>query len=301
MNLDYEVSDQMKKLWAVELSLFEKLKEICKKHGLTYYASDGTLLGAARHNGFIPWDDDMDFFLLWPDYQKFMHVAPQECRYPFFFQGIYSDVNAMAVSSRLRRSDTTGFTKWESENAASGYNLGVFIDIFPLFYVPDSMEERARQKKEVMQLWRCIHGHDALLRQKRGEPVNEQYLSFVPEYLKLCSDRGIAHVCDPDIVWLKEEYLKACAWGEAEAKEVGATSIRCHAQTMMWNAEWFEHSVELPFENTSVNCPAEYEKVLEREYGDWRTPVRGGSEHEMFVLDTETPWEEYLTDHPLGK
>ena len=200
MNPDYVVSDEMKKLWEVELSLLEKLKEICQKWNLTYYASDGTLLGAVRHKGFIPWDDDMDFFLMWPDYKKLMEVAPQECQYPFCFQGIYSDPNAMAVSSRLRRSDTTGFTKWEHENAEPGYDLGIFIDIFPLFFVPDSLQERAEQREKVMHLWRCIHGHDALIRLQRGDFVNEKYKSFIPEYLSLCRDRSICCVENPNIV-----------------------------------------------------------------------------------------------------
>ena len=288
------VSEETKKLWEVELSLFEKLKEICKKWNLTYYAADGTLLGAARHKGFIPWDDDMDFFLMWPDYQKFLKLAPQECQYPFFFQGIYSDQHALVVESRLRRSDTTGITKWEHENVAPGYDLGISIDIFPLFYVPESMEERTKQKEQVMHLWRCVHGHDALLQKKRGSAVDERYESFIPEYLDLCAERGIEDVENPDIVWLKEEYLKACAWDEKKTKEVGRTAAKCHVPSEMWDAEWFEQCIELPFEGTTINCPAGYEKILEREFGDWRTPVMGTAEHELFAVDTETPWKQYL-------
>ena len=181
MDLKYVVSEETKKLWAVELSLFEKFKEICNKWNLTYYASDGTLLGAARHKGFIPWDDDMDFGMLWPDYKKLMEIAPKECDYPFVFQGIYSDPYSMVVGSRLRRSDTTGVTKWEYENIGPEHDLGVFIDIFPLFSVPDSEEERAEQKEKVMHLWRCIHGHDALILQKKGKMINDKYVSFIPE------------------------------------------------------------------------------------------------------------------------
>ena len=294
MDLDYVVSEETKKLWAVELSLFEKFKEICNKWNLTYYAADGTLLGAVRHKGFIPWDDDMDFWMLWPDYKKLMEVAPKECGFPFVFQGIYSDPYSMVVASRLRRSDTTGFTKWEYENIGPEHDLGVFIDIFPLFYVPDSEEERAEQKENVMHLWRCIHGHDALILQKKGKIINEKYLSFIPEYLELCKKRGISAVDDFDITWLKEEYLEACTGTGTKTSSVGVTATRCHDPHQMWDLEWFEHSVKIAFENTTINCPGEYEKVLEREYGDWRTPIMGGSEHEMFAVDTETPWKRYL-------
>lgn len=294
MKTEFTVSAELKALWTVELSLLEKLKEICAKWNLTYYASDGTLLGAIRHKGFIPWDDDMDFYLPWPDYRKLMEVAPRECQYPYCFQGIYSEPNAMAVSSRLRRSDTTGFTRWERENAGPGYDLGIFIDVFPLFFLPETAEERTDQKQKVMHLWRCIHGHDALLRLRRGENVSEQYESFIPEYLKLCSARNLTRVDDPDIVWLKEEYLEACAWGLDHAREVGTTSYRCHLSSMIWDAAWFARSIELPFENTTISCPAGYEKILEREYGDWRTPVRTGADHEMFVADTKTPWKQFL-------
>ncbi len=284
------MSNDLKKLWDIELSLLEKLKEICIKYDLTYYAGWGTLLGAIRHKGFIPWDDDMDFALPWPDYKKLMEVAPKECSFPFFFQSIYTERDAMAYACRLRRSDTTGFTKWEYENIGPGYNLGIFIDIFPLFYVPDSMEERALQKENVMYLWRCLHGHYAYVQKKRGGIVNKRYESSFSDYSDLCEKKG--HCIDEDATWLKEEYLKACIW-DKRTKEVGTTSSGCHKPTSMWIAEWFDHTIELPFENTTVMCPAEYEKVLGKTYGDWRTPVRGGSDHQMVAVDTEVPWIEF--------
>ncbi len=284
MNID------LRKLQEVELSLLEKFKEICKKYDLTYYAACGTLLGAVRHKGFIPWDDDMDLLLPWQDYLRLLEIAPRECEHPFFFQSIYTERDAMANASRLRRSDTTGFTKWEYENVGPCYNLGVFIDIFPLFFVPDTIEERAAQKEKVMHAWRCIHGHDAYVQQKRGGFVNKQYESYIPEFKRLCEIKGLS--IDNDITWLKEQYLKACVWNK-RTKEVGTTSSRCHKPTLMWDAKWFDRVVELPFENTTIICPAEYEKVLEKSYGNWRTPVRGSSDHEMAAIDTETPWRKF--------
>ena len=79
------------KIWNIELDLLEKLKSICKKYNLEYCASSGTLLGAARHKGFIPWDDDIDVFLMWADYKKLLEVAPKECQYPYFFQSFLTE------------------------------------------------------------------------------------------------------------------------------------------------------------------------------------------------------------------
>ena len=279
--------NDLRELWDVELSLLEKFKDICKKYDLTYYAGWGTLLGAARHKGFIPWDDDMDLALPWPDYKKLTEVAPKECSYPFFFQGIYTEPDAMAYACRLRRSDTTGFTKWEYENVRPGYDLGVFIDIFPLFYIPDLEEEKALQKEKIMHIWNCLHGRYAYAQEKRGGAVNQRYAAHLQDYKDICEKRG--HSIDDDAAWLKEEYLDACVWNK-RTKLVGPTSSDCHKPNQMWNAEWFDRTAELPFENTTVCCPAEYEKILETTYGDWRTPVMGGALHEMAVVDTRTPW-----------
>jgi lipopolysaccharide cholinephosphotransferase len=293
------MNNQLEKIWIVELSLLEKLKEICKKHDLTYYASCGTLLGTVRHKGFIPWDDDMDLFLLWPDYQKLMEVAPKECEYPYFFQSIYTEKDAMPSACRLRRSDTTGFTRWEDENVGPAYDRGIFIDIFPLFYVPDSDEDRAKQKKQVIGTWECIRGFDAIMQKKRGGHVNKEYESYIPKYLDFCERNKIENPDEFNIVILKKAYLEACASEMNRTKELGATSSKCHQPNLMWNTEWYDHIVELPFENTTISCPADYEKVLEKQYGDWRTPVRGGALHEMVIIDAETPWRKSIFESKM--
>ena len=74
----YYVSDSMKKVWAIELDLIRKFVEVCDKHGLRYFMDGGTLLGAVRHQGFIPWDDDADMIMPREDYNKLWYVAAEE-------------------------------------------------------------------------------------------------------------------------------------------------------------------------------------------------------------------------------
>ena len=86
---DYVVSSQMKQVWAVELDLLNKILEVCKKYNIKIIASGGTLLGAVRHKGFIPWDDDIDLMMMRDQYDKLCDVAEKEFKYPYFFQTEY--------------------------------------------------------------------------------------------------------------------------------------------------------------------------------------------------------------------
>lgn len=278
-------TENRKKLWKIQLDLLKKLKLVCAKQQLTCFATAGTLLGAVRHQGFIPWDDDIDVGLMWTDYQKLLQIAPNEFKYPYCFQSYLTDKEGEVNGSRLRRSDTTGFTVWEYENTGREYDRGIFIDIFPLFYVPDDPIIRALQKEKVLYFWQCIRGHDAYSALQSGRKVNEDYRKYIPVYESVREYMTIEE--------LKTKYLEACAMVNIPQKEIGATASRVHLPKMMWNSEWFERFVELPFEDTTITCPIEYEKVLEKQYGDWRIPVIGGAMHTMVAVDTETPWKEF--------
>ena len=277
----------MNPIWKVQLDLLEKFKQICNKYGLEYFALSGTLLGAVRHKGYIPWDDDIDVFLKWPDFKKLMEVAPSECEYPYFFQCIYTEEYNMSSACRLRRSDTTGFTEWELENTPPEYDKGIFIDIIPMFNLPDSPEERTPFREKVIYHWELVQGH-LYVNLGRGRKIpEEEKQKYIDEYLDYVKNNP-----DTDVTKLKELYLEACAY-PIEGKELGATSIKCFYRPLTWNREWFDGHVDLPFEDTTISCPVCYEEVLCRGFGDWRTPVKNASHHTMIAVDTERPWTEF--------
>ena len=83
------VDTHRKSLWNVQIGLINEVARICEKYNLKYFAAYGTLLGAARHGGFIPWDDDVDLFMLRPDYEKFKQLAAEEIKYPYYLDAYW--------------------------------------------------------------------------------------------------------------------------------------------------------------------------------------------------------------------
>ncbi len=147
----YTVTSSMKKIWAVELDLLAKFDEVCSKHAIQYVALWGTALGAVRHNGFIPWDDDIDVGMDRENYDKLCAIAPKEFKEPYFFQNALTDRAYFSPMARLRNSLTTaairGFDTLD-------YNNGIYIDI-------DILDGLAQSK--VQWHWQNILKHIALI------------------------------------------------------------------------------------------------------------------------------------------
>lgn len=292
MNEAYVVSEATKKLWKVELDLLQKFTQICSKYGLKWYAIGGTLLGAARHQGFIPWDDDIDIGMPYEDYRVFLELAKRECVYPYYLHCHLTDpANGGIMNARLRRSDTTGVTQWEYDNIGSSmkipYNMGIWIDIFPLCNIPETLEEKENQKTSIMEMWKAVRGYNALESQKNGRKSGKtEYNQYINDYEVLSKYLTIGEI--------KSLYVDRCGMIKRETTMIGVTSYRTFAPRFMWKAEWFRETCELPFEDTKIICPKYYDEVLTTTYNDWRTPVYNAGCHEMYAFDPEIAYTDYF-------
>ena len=143
----FTVTKKMKEVWAVELDLLAELLRVCNKNNIKIFASGGTMLGAVRHQGFIPWDDDIDMMMFRDDYERLCEIAGSEFQYPYFFQTEYTDPGSLRGHAQLRNSLTTGIL--ESELGKRKFNQGIFLDIFPLDVVTDNEEDFQKQGKNV--------------------------------------------------------------------------------------------------------------------------------------------------------
>lgn len=280
--IEFQQSPRLKKLQAVELDIFKEFKRVCQKHGIRYFAAGGTMLGAARHHGFIPWDDDIDVQMFYKDFRKFEEIAPIEFKHPYSYQSFKTDILVdISPAARIRNSETTGCTKWEFDNIRStSYNRGIFIDIFVLFPIPDSKQERDIQKKHIDWAYRAIRGWYADKNRQIG--LNSSYDNYLSDWEKVSKEYSIEQI--------KQMYFDFCNVRGDSFKEIGQTSFRTHNSHFMWNKEWFEEAIELPYEDTTITCPHMYDEFLQKQFGDWKTPVFNGAMHEMFLFDTDIPY-----------
>ena len=132
--------ENLKQIRRIELEIYHKLDEICKKYNLTYVSGFGTTLGAIRHKGFIPWDDDMDFLMPRRDYEKLVKVAVKELRGSNYeFLEPRTTKGYVMTFAKISRKDTTFI---EGTDKHFIYHTGVYIDIFPMDYWPQNKKKR---------------------------------------------------------------------------------------------------------------------------------------------------------------
>lgn len=130
----------------IMLDILKEVHRICEKHNLRYFLSDGTLLGAVRHQGFIPWDDDLDISMPREDYNKFMAIAQGELSEDYFMQTMKTDPYYKLYHVPLKVRYNKSLFIEDGENHKK-YHQGIYIDIFPMDKAPDSMGKYSLQSK----------------------------------------------------------------------------------------------------------------------------------------------------------
>lgn len=280
---DFFVSEKRKKIWYIELELLKKFDEVCTKHHLTYYVDYGTLLGAVRHKGFIPWDDDIDVAMFRDEYAKFQKIASEEFKEPYFFQDSYNSQQIWFIS-KIRDSRTTAI---EFPNTSLEFNQGIFIDIFPIDDAPD----------------------DDISSKVIVEMKREIWMSIVePETLLSHLHKGTKFMLDTDILYdllelpIREKFRQFeefCLSNFGKSKNVNyikRTLFPTGNETR--KKEWYSDTIYLPFENITVPVPIGYDEILKARYGDYSRYDKFSSSHSDVFMDPDTPYINYMQHHP---
>lgn len=223
----------------------------CDRLGLKYYLLGGTLLGAVRHHGFIPWDDDIDVGMFRADYEIFIAEAQKLLPAHLFVQTFRTDPEYPQCFAKLRNSNTTFI---ETTSSKKRINHGVYLDIFPLDYFPErSLPARALSFVKTLLAYRL--GLEYYTPEQSSETPKQKCFSriaraFFPTMQSVLRTMDMLYRSVPASAMV----CNYCgAWGEREIVP----------------AKWFADGVYGQFEGLSVRLPTEYDKYLTNIYGDY--------------------------------
>ncbi len=282
---DHIVTTQMKEIWAVELDLLAEFQRVCDKYNIRYFASGGTLLGAVRHKGFIPWDDDLDIEMFREDYNRLCEVGPKEFKKPYVFQNEYTESGSLRGFSKLRNSQTTAIYEHERLKCFGGYDKGIFIDIFPLDCILDDKEEQRKKKKKANKWCKAyLSSIDISFHRQHNK---NSIIARIKDFL-----RPILYFpCKWSKTWLHYKYEEACSIGNETLTEKVAIYCIFNQRTIHHRID-YEDSVMMDFEFLKIPVPIHYDHWLTNAFGDWHEFVKGGSLHgeNSIFFDTNLPF-----------
>lgn len=291
-NLEEEVIDgylvpaETKKVWAVEMDLAKQLLAVCEKYGLKIWATGGTLIGAVRHRGFIPWDDDMDFCMMREDYNKLVEIGPSEFKEPYFFQSFYTD-SFWGGMIKIRRSDTAMIpSNWNLRE----YNMGIFIDVFVMDAVPKDKKQLYLMYKIIKRLRHILH-NNSIVHTDSLPPLRKLKHRLVSIFFKFIKPSTIQKRIVRLLSANKIQENDYCA-----LLDFYAQSQFDPKRIKLRNKHYYDDTVMLPFHDTFLPAPKEYHKLLTDLFGDYLKPVRGGAVHTNILIDTERSYKEVLSE-----
>ena len=258
---------------AVLLELLHELDRVCKKHHIPYVMFSGSALGAVRHGGIIPWDDDLDVSMLRRDYERFLKAAPAELKEQYYLQAEGSE-HWMMNFSKLRKNNTTCLEKFHPKD--NKMHQGIYIDIFPC----DNASDKEWVRKLQFYVSRIPLAKSLW---KRGYETNSIKKKI---FMAACC------------LLPAKPFLSLAMLKKRTDSGYVQTFLSCTSRYKkgIYKRSWFTETVEMDFEDMRVPVSAHYDDLLTTMYGDYRKipdeEERKIKEHAI-LIDTERNYTEY--------
>ena len=250
----------LRKVQLTELKIAKELKRVCEKLDIPYILDSGTLLGAVRHRGFIPWDDDMDFAMTRANYDRFLLEAPAELGEEYYLQSWKSDPAYGYPFAKLRLKNTA-FVEAVSQYAGS--EKGFYVDIFPYDVYPNGQAERKRQGRAYDLLRRLIMLKGDYTPWEAG---NHRSLKKI-----IYKTMAIAALPFSREQLIHRFETATRSFNDSSSGKVFSCGTDNYG-TWVVDESCFTQRCQLPFEDDSFSAPENWDSYLSDIYGDYMTP-----------------------------
>lgn len=289
INYEQEVSlaENRKKLWSIELEMMNVLDTLCTKYGIKYFLIGGALIGAIRHKGFIPWDDDIDIGMMRVDYEKFITVAEKELKAPMSLQTYKTEKGYYSDLIRIRHAKSTGIL---GKDVNKRCNNGTFIEIYAYDNVPDNINIEILLGKNI-KFWDAVL-NDYYNNPPRNSMERKVVAGFTKVYSKIFPFEFTYKIWDG----LRKSYMNhntKFASCEFSTKK-GQKNIN------KWRVSDISETIKVPFENLMLSVPKNYDNCLRICYGDYMQipPLEQREAHHMrdVYYDPFHPYTDYFKE-----
>lgn len=284
----------MTELQVVELDLFKEFKKICDKHNLTYYAIGGTCIGAVRHHGFIPWDDDIDVAMPIDDYRSFIQIAKREIPSHIELYLIEDHPHWFRNFIKIHDSNTT-FAEADSINHVDRYT-GVYMDIMPVYGMP-----KGRIRQVIASYFNDYYQY--MNRRQRIPYTNgRHFIDYIIKIPRLLHGRNrkeltlYNNMIEKRFGKYKVNNSDKILFGWRDRIENAHLAF---SYKTMFDYKDFSSTIDLPFEDTTIKVPVGFDHYLTSEFGDYMKlpPEEKRITHNTAIVDLEKPYKEYIQEH----
>lgn len=267
----FYVPSLMKRCWAAQLEVLKEIEKVCKRHNLIYFAEYGTLIGAVRHKGFIPWDDDIDISMSRKDVNLFIKYAREEL--PEGYKVYTSKENFKEFLVRVVNTNTLS-TSFSHMNRFHGFPFIAGIDIFIYDNIPNDKEERDNW----LLLIAAIHslGYDW---ENQEEETLEEKIEMMYELGDLCNYKFNQEESHEVQLLQLTQYLSGM-YSEEETDEVATVYRLRQYPERKFPRSYIKDIIEVPFENVTIPIPRNYDEMLNKVYSNYKVGVKGNYGHD---------------------